>query len=124
MTRQAASSVSPIGDGSSLETDQAIAAEYVLGLLPVQDRSAFEVLLSKDHDLQQDVAAWRAYFSSFATAYDDKIPPPQVINRIEAKLPVAKRVALWRQVVPYIIGAALGSILTWGAVVTGVMPLN
>lgn len=106
------------------DEDKAMAAEYVLGLLPPAQRSAFESVLLSDQDLQQDVAAWRQYFSTFAEDFKDRTPPPQLINRIESRLSVVPRTALWKQVLPYVIGAALGSVLTWIAVSSGVMPVH
>lgn len=107
-----------------LQDDKATAAEYVLGLLPMAERAGFEAILLGNADLQQDVAAWREYFSTFVADFNDRSPPPQLINLIEAKLSSEPSVPLWRQVVPYVIGAALGSVLTWLAVITGIMSVN
>ncbi|MGH1415952.1 MAG: hypothetical protein ACRBB0_20875 [Pelagimonas sp.] len=101
---------------------EATAAEYVLGLLTEAERTAFEDLVSSDPDLQQDVAAWREYFSTFVADMPEHVPPPQVLRRIEAKLAGAPRVPLRKQIVPYVIGAVIGAVICWVALWAGVLP--
>lgn len=93
--------------------DEATAAEYVLGLLAADELHAFEAQLITDTDLQQDVAAWRAYFVTFTETLPDKSPPDTLRNLVEHRISGKKRKPIWVQVVPYAIGAVIGAILTW-----------
>jgi anti-sigma-K factor RskA len=97
---------------------EAAAAEYVLGLLPEAERSAFEARLAQDPDLRQDVAAWAEYFSTLVAAAEAVAPPPQVLRRVEAELFATARPAVWRQLVPYALGAVAGAVLAWIAFTT------
>ncbi len=95
------------------EGGDALAAEYVLGLLTADEVQAFEARLASDPDLQQDVAAWRAYFVSFTETLPDKTPPEALRNLVEQRVAASKRKPIWVQVIPYAIGAVIGAILTW-----------
>lgn len=103
-----------VEDDSDLPDGQeASAAEYVLGLLPEEEVAAFESRLEVDPDLQRDVAAWRDYFATLADPVPDVDPPPQVWRRIESARFGPPRKPLWRQLVPYGVGAVLGAVLAW-----------
>ena len=48
-------------------------------------------------------------------------PPPQILRRLQVALFPDRRKTLLRAVLPYVIGAVLGSLLTWGAVRAGLL---
>ncbi|MBU2962418.1 anti-sigma factor [Citreicella sp. C3M06] len=100
---------------------EAAAAEYVLGLLPAPERKAFEKRLLDDLDLEQDVAAWQEYFASFAERIAPQEAPPQVLHRLEAQLFGAARKPVWRQLVPYLLGAITAAAIAWGVSFSGLL---
>lgn len=93
--------------------EEATAAEYVLGLLSDAETTRFEARLNKDRDLQQDVAAWQAYFSTFLETVQPHTPPPALWRDVEIRVGQEPKVPMWRQVLPYLIGAFFGGGLTW-----------
>ncbi|MBO9468116.1 hypothetical protein J7443_23020 [Tropicibacter sp. R15_0] len=93
--------------------DEATAAEYVLGLLSDAEATRFEAQLNKDQDLQQDVAAWQAYFCTFLETVQPQTPPPALWREVEKRVGQEPRPPFWRQVLPYLIGAAIGAALSW-----------
>ncbi len=113
MTRVDVDQLSEANKKPPLDGDDAIAAEYVLGLLTSDELQAFEARLVSDSDLQQDVAAWRAYFVTFTETLPDKSPPDTLRNLVEQGISAKNRKPVWRQLVPYAIGAVIGAILTW-----------
>ncbi len=73
------------------EMDDALAAEYVLGVLDLSERRAAEARLKTDADFAAMVAAWE---SRMAGLNDDfaEVPAPNLLPRIEARLfPVAEK---------------------------------
>lgn len=100
---------------------EAVAAEYVLGLLDPGEQAAFEARLARDPDLRQDVAAWSEYFASFTDAIPELTPPPAVIRRIEVEAYGDTRLPVWRQLLPYLGGAMAGAALSWAVFVSGVL---
>lgn len=97
---------------------EAAAAEYVLGLMPEAERRAFEERLARDADLRQDVAAWETYFATLADGLEEIAPPPGVLRRVESRIFPTPRRALWRQLLPYALGAAAAALVAWLAVAT------
>lgn len=100
---------------------EAVAAEYVLGLLGADERAAFEARLVGDPDLRQDVAAWSEYFASFTDSIPEVTPPPGVIRRIEAEAYGDSSLPIWRQLLPYLGGALAGAALSWAVFISGVL---
>lgn len=101
---------------------EAGAAEYSLGLMPKEEIAGFEAQLVAEPDLQQDVAAWAEYFASFTDLIPEETPPPQVLRRIEGKVfGVVEKAPVWRQVLPYLVGAVIGAVLAWIVFASGVM---
>ncbi|WP_420324667.1 anti-sigma factor [Mameliella sp.] len=101
---------------------EAGAAEYSLGLMPKAEIAAFEAQLAHDADLQQDVAAWTAYFASFTDMIPAETPPPQVLRRIEGQVfGVEDRRPVWRQVLPYLVGAVAGAAIAWAVLWSGLL---
>lgn len=102
---------------------EAGAAEYALGLMPREEIDGFEARLASDADLQQDVAAWTEYFATFTDPIPETAPPPQVLRRIEAHVfgPSANMPSLWKQVMPYLVGAVCGAALAWIVFASGLL---
>lgn len=101
---------------------EAGAAEYSLGLMPKAEIAAFEAQLAVDTDLQQDVAAWTEYFASFTDMIPAETPPPQVLRRIEGQVFGAEeRRPIWRQVLPYLVGALVGAVIVWAVLTSGLL---
>jgi anti-sigma-K factor RskA len=67
-------------DNIDTQDELALAAEYALGLLSVQESDAFEALMAVDPDLRDRYAVW---VESFASLTDDIAPvaPPAVLQR-------------------------------------------
>lgn len=100
---------------------EAVAAEYVLGLLSEDERAAFEARLGRDPDLRQDVAAWSDYFATFTDTIPERAPPPGLIRRIEAAAWGESGRPVWRQLLPYLSGALAGAALAFVVFVSGVL---
>jgi len=74
-----------------------LAAEYVLGTLPLTDRLAAERLIAGDSDFAALVDAWRTRLSPLDDEYAEVAAPAHLLPKIEARLfPVAERRARWR----------------------------
>lgn len=92
----------------------AAAAEYALGLLSEEEARAFEQRMLAEPELRQDLAAWTSYFAALTDDIPEAQPEPQVLRRIEAAaFGTPERRPLWRQVLPYGIGAIVGAALAW-----------
>lgn len=82
------------------ETDL-LAAEYVLGTLPLAEREACATRLRRDQGFAAAVARWEERLSGLNDAFDEA-PPPDLLPRIEARLfgisttPAKARVPFWR----------------------------
>ena len=100
---------------------EAAAAEYVLGLMPEDERRSFESRMAADPDLRQDVAAWAEFFATLTDGIAEKAPPPQILRRIESTLFVERRKPLWQQLLPYVMGAVAGAALAWVAFTTDLL---
>jgi len=77
---------------------EALAAEYALGLLEGQERSAFEAQLRRNPDAARAVLAWQAQFAAMAEAEVDAVaPPPRVEAALQARLfgPEPAPATLW-----------------------------
>lgn len=93
----------------------ALAAEYVLGVMPLVERIAFEVRLKRDPALAALVSVWEVHFSGLNDAYGD-VPAPDLMARIEARMfgtPV-RRQWFWPR---FLLGLATAAALTVAAVV-------
>lgn len=73
-------------DTDKRRDDSALAAEYVLGVLPNAERAAFARRLVSDLALQRDVAAWEQHLSALNEAIEPVAPPRAVWNRIEERV--------------------------------------
>ncbi|OCW58412.1 anti-sigma factor [Hoeflea olei] len=66
--------------------DDALAGEYVLGVLPLSERLAVEDRMRHDAGFARRVAAWQAELSHLDEAYQPETPPAGVKSRIDARL--------------------------------------
>ena len=68
--------------------DDLLAAEYVLGVLPVEERQIASRRIDTEADFARLVDGWEVHFSPLAVAYAEIEPPPSVkpaIDRIRAR---------------------------------------
>ena len=82
------------------EMDDALAAEYVLGVLPHDERALIEKRIGSDAAFAARVATWQAHFSAFDPDYTEVSPPAAVFDRIERRLfgapaPARTAFSLW-----------------------------
>ncbi|MFW2542574.1 anti-sigma factor [Primorskyibacter sp. 2E107] len=112
------------------DTDQpgdreALAAEYVLGLLSGDEAARFESQMAEDPELEQDVAAWAEYFTRFTDSVDEVTPPPQLWRRIEAAaFGRETRKPMWQLLWPYAAGAVAASVLAFAVYNTGLLDMT
>ncbi len=101
---------------SPLDEDDALAAEYVLGVLSLADRSAVEARLKNDTAFAARVLAWENRLAPLNDDYAD-VPAPDLLPRIEARLfPVAAKPAR-RPLFGWLAGALTAAAVVIGAVV-------
>jgi anti-sigma-K factor RskA len=79
-----------------MEEDDALAAEYVLGVLDLSDRTAVDERIRRDAAFAGLVAAWETRLAGLNDAYTD-VPAPNLLPQIEARLfpKVAKPARNW-----------------------------
>lgn len=88
------------------DDDNLLAAEYVMGLLDLAERTAVEIRLRNDTAFAATVVVWEAHLSGLNDGYDD-VPAPNLMPQIEARLfPQPPRRSL------------LGNLWAWGAAAT------
>ncbi len=91
----------PENKKSDRSRDEVLAGEYVLGLLPEDERRAVEQRIVNDRTFASMVGRWEHNLIGFNDEFGpDLAPPPKVFTQIEnelfgAKVPV-ERVSLWR----------------------------
>ena len=68
------------------DADDILAAEYVLGVQSLPDRMATEARIRSDAAFAAQVAAWEDRLSALNDGYPDAAPPPDMMDRIEARL--------------------------------------
>lgn len=104
-------------DPHDLSDDDAMAAEYVLGSLPMADRYAAEVRLKSDIRFAEMVDAWEAHFAPLNDAYAE-VPAPNLMPAIEARL-FGVKPPFWRAAwARMVIGAGVAAALAVAVVVT------
>ena len=97
------------------EMDDALAAEYVLGVLDLQDRATLEARLRVDPDFAAQVAAWEDRLSGLNDAFEE-VPAPNLLPKIEARLfPVAAKPQ--RNWLGWLAGAAVAASLVLAVVI-------
>ena len=67
------------------EEDDALAAEYVLGVQDLPERMATEARIKRDPDFAELVSAWEIQLSGMNDAFDEA-PAPNLLPQIEARL--------------------------------------
>jgi anti-sigma-K factor RskA len=72
-------------DLSPSEEADALAAEYVLGVLSLQDRLLAEARIKSDRDFADKVAQWEAHFDALNDDYAS-VPAPNLMPHIEARI--------------------------------------
>lgn len=96
--------------------DDALAGEYVLGVLDAAERAEAEARMARDPGFAAAVAAWETRLSPLNAGYAEVKPPPALQGRIAARLfPAApqRRVAWWAGLA----GAAAAATLLAGVLV-------
>ncbi|MDO8882325.1 MAG: anti-sigma factor [Pseudotabrizicola sp.] len=98
------------------EEDDALAAEYVLGVLALDERLAVEQRLKSDSDFALLVARWVAHFAPLNEAYATVPVPPDLLPKIESRLfpKTAKLRFGWRT---WLAGAVTAAAIVVGALV-------
>ena len=71
--------------------DDMIAAEYVLGVLPADERLVVADRIEADRDFAQIVDGWELHFAPLAAGYPDAEPPPAVKAVIDRRLFAERR---------------------------------
>lgn len=66
--------------------DDTIAAEYVLGVLPAQERQEVARRIERDAAFARQVEGWEARFAPLADSYESVEPPAALKSRIDAAL--------------------------------------
>lgn len=109
--------------------DNAIAGEYVLGVLPDGERRAMEARIATEPAFAALVAGWQTDMSMLDVHYEEQNVPPVVKSRIDARLFGDGRQAssgLWASLA-FWRGLSFASLLVVagvGALATGLVPLN
>jgi anti-sigma-K factor RskA len=68
------------------EDDEALAAEYALGVLPAGERRVFAARAAADKSLSDRVTFWDEQFSPMAEAIAPVAPPARALSQIESRL--------------------------------------
>lgn len=74
------------GAGEHMPEREALAAEYVLGTLPLAERLTVEAMIESDAAFAAVVDEWRDRLAPLNDGYEEVPPPPALLNRIEARL--------------------------------------
>jgi anti-sigma-K factor RskA len=69
-----------------LPPDEALAAEFVLGVLPARERREAERRMARDAGFAELVRAWEERLAPLADAYGEEPPPAGAFVRIEGQL--------------------------------------
>jgi anti-sigma-K factor RskA len=102
------------------EEDEALAGEYVLGVLDLAGRSAAEARMRRDSGFAARVVAWETRLAGLNDGFAEA-PAPNLLPRIEARLfPTAPRPR--RNLIGWLSGVALGAALAIAAVVVVAPP--
>ena len=86
-----------MSEPADMSDREGLAAEYVLGTLPLPDRLEAERLMAGDGAFAAMVDAWRARLAPLDEGYEDMAVPADLLPRIEARLfPVEAQRGRWR----------------------------
>jgi len=95
------------------EEDDALAAEYVLGVLGLPDRLAVEARLKADEAFAARVSAWVAHFAPLNESYASVPVPPDLLPKIESRL-FPKAAALHRGWRLWLAGTVTAAVVGFG----------
>jgi anti-sigma-K factor RskA len=102
------------------EEDEALAGEYVLGVLDIADRSAVEARVRNDSGFAARIVAWETRLAGLNDGFAET-PAPDLLPRIEARLfPVAPRPR--RNLMGWLSGLAVAATLAIAAIVVLLPP--
>ncbi|WP_082143918.1 anti-sigma factor [Nitratireductor soli] len=73
-------------NGPERRDDDMVAAEYVLGVLPADERAAAARRIATEPDFARLVDAWEAQFAPMADAFEPAEPPASVKQALDARL--------------------------------------
>ncbi|MGL5009695.1 MAG: anti-sigma factor [Paracoccaceae bacterium] len=91
------------------EEDDALAAEYVLGVLDLAERSAVEMRIKSDPAFAAQIAAWETRLAGLNDDFEE-VPAPNLLPKIEARLfPVAAKPQ--RSLFGWFAGVAVAAVL-------------
>lgn len=109
----------PLGPG---EEDDALAAEYVLGLLDAAETEAFEARLDVEPELVLSVVAWTEHLATLTENLPEEMPAPQLKRRIEVlAFGDAPRRPWWQSLIPYAVGAVAAALFGWAVMISGLL---
>ncbi|MFN0113082.1 MAG: anti-sigma factor domain-containing protein [Paracoccaceae bacterium] len=109
--------------GPEMGGDEGLAAEFVLGTLPLEDRMAAERRIGREPAFAAMVAEWEERLSGLNGAYAEVPAPPELMARVEARLfPVAARTR--RPVWQMLLSAGIAAALAAGVAVVVLPPLT
>lgn len=74
------------GSGSTERDDEALAAEYVIGVLPHAERLAFTKRLENEPELRAKVRLWDEHMFELSPEFAPVTPPLNILDKIEAEL--------------------------------------
>jgi len=97
-----------------LEEDDALAGEYVLGVLSLTDRLAVETRLKNDTAFAALVTAWEDRLAPLNDAYADA-PAPDLLPQIEARLFPTPAKPVRRPIFGWLFGALTAAAVAAGA---------
>jgi anti-sigma-K factor RskA len=105
------------------EEDDALCAEYALGLLSPEERRAVEARLASDPAFRARAILWTEDVSSLAAALPPRKPPPAVESALRARLFPQENQGLLRRlgIIPAIVGALVAGLLVLWANQAGVL---
>lgn len=98
--------------------DDALAAEYALGVLPHGERVAFARRLRDDRALREKVRFWDEHFATLSEGIEPVAPPARIREALERDLfaTVAAPRAGWRDSLAFWRGVSLASLAAFAAV--------
>lgn len=73
-------------DSTPPESDDIVAAEYVLGVLSLEDRRAVERRMVEDGPFSRLVAHWQLHFDGMNDEFETATPPPHMKALIDQRL--------------------------------------
>jgi anti-sigma-K factor RskA len=99
--------------------NQALAAEYVLGLLEAEASVEAERRLASDAGFARDVAAWRTRFAELDDTADSVTPGNELWRRIEQETTTARPSGARSAASAGLLAGLWGSLAAWRIVATG-----